>query len=164
MNQLTLWAKQNPIRLGILLIFGCTWAIDLTLAAQARGWLPPILPEWLGIFTGYGFIIAALLAAVLTEGGSGVRRLLRRYLIWRVHPAWYAVALLGPVVVVLAAIALAVAGGAPMPDFSQPFVRRVIGVDPALNLFVVALIWLLFEIATNGEEIAWRGYLLPKFL
>lgn len=164
MNLLLLWARRHPITLGLLLIFGCTWAIDITLAAQARGWLPPILPEWLGLFTGYAFIIASLAATVLTEGMKGVRLLLRRYLIWRVHPIWYVVVLLGPVVVVLTAIFLAVAAGSPMPDFSQPFVRRVIGVAPNLSLLVVALIWMIYEIATNGEEIAWRGYLLPKFL
>lgn len=163
-NPLLLWAKRYPIALGLLLIFGCTWAIDFTLAAQARGWLPPLLPEWLAIFTGYGFIIAALIATALTEGRGGVRRLLRRYLIWRVHPFWYAVALLGPAIVAAAAIFLAAAAGAPLPDFSQPFVRRVIGVDATVSLFVVALGWMLFEIVTNGEEIAWRGYLLPKFL
>jgi membrane protease YdiL (CAAX protease family) len=163
MNPL-LWAKRHAIAVGLLLIFACTWAIDLTLAAQARGWLPPILPEWLALCTGYAFIIATLLATFLTAGTEGVRRLLRRFLIWRVHPIWYALVLLGPVVIALTAILLAVAVGAPIPDFSQPFVRRVIGVDPSLSLLVVALIWLLFEIATNGEEIFWRGYLLPKLL
>jgi membrane protease YdiL (CAAX protease family) len=164
MDALGTWMKRHPILLGLFLIFACTWAIDLTLAAQARGVLPEIIPWWVGLLVGYGFVIAALLATAIVEGRAGVRALLRRYLIWRTGLFWYAVVLLGPVAVCLLAIGLARMTGAPLPDFSQPFVRQVPGVDASLSLGLVALIWFLFEIFTNGEEIGWRGYLLPRLL
>lgn len=164
MNTLRSSIKRYSVLFGVVLIFLCTWSVDLTLAAQDRGWLPTIIPSWLGIFVGYGFVVAALLATSVVEGWAGIRALLRRYLIWRVGIAWFAVVLLGPVIVDLLAIGIAWMAGGPTPDFTQPFVRQVLDFGPSVGLGGLALIWLLFEMLTNGEEIGWRGYLLPRLL
>jgi hypothetical protein len=108
-----------------------------------------IIPSWLGIFVGYGFVVAALLATGIVEGWAGIRALLRRYLIWRVGVVWFAVVLLGPVIVDLIAIGIAWLAGGPAPDFAQPFVRQVLDLDPSMSLGLLALIWLLFEILTS---------------
>jgi hypothetical protein len=50
--------------------------------------------------------LAAFIVLAVTEGRSGVVRLLRRMVRWRVGLRWYAVALLLPVVVTLTATAL----------------------------------------------------------
>jgi uncharacterized protein len=55
---------------------------------------------------GFGPFLAALVVLALTEGRSGVGRLLRRMVRWRVGLQWYAVALLLPIVVTLASAAL----------------------------------------------------------
>lgn len=153
--------KRHPLLIGLVLIFACTWSIDLTLAAQARGWVPAVIPAGLGMLVGFGFLIAAVVATVIVEGRWGIRELFRRYLVWRVGWRWYAVALLGPAVVTLAAVGLAVAFGAPAPDFARPFVRRIV---PQPSLWVVPLFWMAFEVLTNFEEVAWRGYVLPRLL
>ena len=144
---------------GLILIFACTWPIDLTLALQSRGLLPFAVPQFLGPLVGYGVVIGALLASAL-EGGGSLRALVRRFAIWRIGPAWYAAALLGVPAAYVAALALAVAIGGPTPDFSAPYVTRF--VPAGLALWAVVPAWFAYEILTNGEEVGWRGYLLPR--
>jgi hypothetical protein len=77
--------------------------------ACALSWWPWILYS-VGLsptpIVGVGPFLAALLVLAVTEGKSGVVGLLRRMVRWRVGIQWYAVALLLPIVVTLAAAAL----------------------------------------------------------
>src|SRR5688500_8499074 len=74
--------------------------------ACALSWWPWILYDLLPTpIVGLPFLAAFIVLAV-TEGKSGVMGLLRRMVRWRVRLRWYAVALLLPVVVTLAAAAL----------------------------------------------------------
>ncbi len=162
MSKLRNIARRRPLALGYALIFVFTWPIDLAMAAQSHGRLPFAFPEALALFVGYGFVLAAILAAAITGGRQEIAELLRRYLIWRVGWAWYAIVLILPPAITLAAIAVDwLTGGSP-PDFSQPFVRKLL--PDELSLWVIAPFWLVFEILTNGEEIGWRGYALPRLL
>jgi hypothetical protein len=77
--------------------------------ACALSWWPWILYSFGLVPTpivGFGPFLAALVVLAVTEGKSGVLGLLRRMVRWRVGPQWYAVALLLPIVVTLAAAAL----------------------------------------------------------
>jgi membrane protease YdiL (CAAX protease family) len=84
---------------------------------------------------------------------SGDKDLASRCLRWRVGLRWYAAAILVPVGIALAAVALNVLLGAPMPSADRlgPWYR------PLLLLPEV-----LFD-APLGEEAGWRGYALPLF-
>ena len=53
--------------------------------------------------------------------------MLRQFLIWRIGVLWYAVILLGPRSVDLAAIGVHVLLRGAVPDFDQPFTRQVVG-------------------------------------
>jgi membrane protease YdiL (CAAX protease family) len=153
------WPRRHPVVAGFVLMFVCTWPIDLWAAAGSHGWVSP--PPWvLPVFVGYGFVVAALVMSAIVDGRAGVVRLLRRFLVWRVSVWWYAIVLLGPAVVALAAIGADVMlGGAP-PDFDQPLVRRIFG--PSLALWVAFPLFFLFDALANGEEIGWRGYAQPR--
>jgi len=77
--------------------------------AYALSWWPWILYS-AGLvpnpIVGVGPFLAALVVLAMTEGKTGVMGLLRRMVRWRVGLQWYAVALLLPIVVTLAAAAL----------------------------------------------------------
>jgi membrane protease YdiL (CAAX protease family) len=90
-------------------------------------------------------------------GRTGVRDLGRRLLLWRVRWWWYPVVLLGPLL-----FALAVAGVAVLLGEPWRAVR-----PSALTLSLPALVLTLLVLALTdglGEELAWRGYLLPRLL
>jgi membrane protease YdiL (CAAX protease family) len=146
---------------GFILMFVCTWPIDLWAAANSHGLLlslpiPPILP----LFVGYGFVAASLIMTGIISGRAGIRALLRQFLVWRVGLPWYGVVLLGAAVINLAAIAIHVLLGGAVPDFAQPFARQVVG--PSINLWVALPLFFLVGVFSNGEEIGWRGYALPR--
>jgi membrane protease YdiL (CAAX protease family) len=151
---------RHPVAAGVGLMFALTWPLELGLAAQSHGLLPFAIPQVLGLFVGLGFVAAAILASLAVEGKAGVGVLLRRLLIWRVGWVWYAVVLLGPAVFYLAGIGLHVALGGAVPDFSQPFIRQL--VPPSFGLGVAALVFFIFQVLANGEEIGWRGFALPR--
>jgi uncharacterized protein len=154
------WLRRHQVLGGFVLMFACTWPIDLWAAADSHGWTTVHIPALLPILVGYGFVVAALVATAVTEGREGVRTLLRRFLIWRTGLRWYAVVLLGGAVIDLAAIALFVVLGAPAPDFAHPFASRIM--PPGVSLWLAAPLFLLWGAITNGEEIGWRGYALPR--
>jgi membrane protease YdiL (CAAX protease family) len=152
--------RRFPVTAGLVLMFALTWPVDLWAAADSHGWtwwrLPPVVP----VLVGYGFVVASLVATGVVEGRSGIRALLRRFLVWRVGVVWYAVVLLGPAATDLAAIAVHVALGGPAPNFDRVFARQLF--PPELALWAAVLLFLLIGVLTNGEEIGWRGYLLPR--
>jgi len=60
------WVRRRPVLGGFVLMFACTWPVDLWAAAASHGWaVPPVLP----ILVGYGFVVAALVATVLISIG-----------------------------------------------------------------------------------------------
>jgi len=154
------WLRRHPVLGGFILMFACTWPIDLWAAADSHGWTTLHIPPVLQLLVGYGFVVAALIATGIVDGRAGIRTLLRRFLIWRVGLRWYVVVLLGAAVVDLTAIALYVAFGGAVPDFARPFAVQIM--PPGTNLWAAAPLFLLFGVLTNGEEIGWRGYALPR--
>jgi CAAX protease family protein len=111
----------------------------------------PALPGLTVIGT-LGPLVAAVIVTAQENGRAGLRSLFSRVVRWRVAPIWYAVAILGPLVITLAAIALHVAlGGQP------PSLGALIGGLPVLLIYVV---YMMIFVAL-GEEVGWRGYALP---
>jgi len=87
-----------------------------------------------------------------TEGRVGIRRLLRRCVLWRVGLRWYLFAFIG-VPLVLALGAIIVLGGLASFQFLGPG-------------YVLTNLALFIPIAIQGgplfEEIGWRGFALPR--
>jgi membrane protease YdiL (CAAX protease family) len=136
--------RRHSLVVGIALMFALTWPFYSAL----------------GLFVGYGLALASLIMTGLTLGRAGVVALLRRYLIWWVGIQWYLVVLLGPAILILTGTGLNLVLGGAAPDFKNVEARHVFGTST--NLWIYVIPFFLVDLLTNGEEIAWRGYVLPR--
>jgi len=108
----------------------------------------------IGLPGAYGPSLVALFMTGVMEGKAGVKGLLRKLLIWRVGWIWYALVILLPVGVESVAVLL-----------SQVTHGKVAPLDPSqavLLLFPYILVALPF--GPLGEELGWRGFMLPRLL
>jgi membrane protease YdiL (CAAX protease family) len=156
MNQIISLLKRHSLLIGIVLMFLLTWPIDLS----NSGLLPFEVPFIVALLVGYGITFASLMMTGLTLGRDGLVALLKRFLIWRVGWKWYLAAfLLAPSLTVLAVYIHAELVGVP-PDFSTVMAHKIFGGAAYLPLFILP--FFLVDLITNGEEIGWRGYVLPR--
>ncbi|WP_197429820.1 CPBP family intramembrane glutamic endopeptidase [Auraticoccus cholistanensis] len=143
--------RRHPVVTFCVLGFGLTWLV----------WVPRALGVPVGVLdqlSTWFLAVGAVLAAVLTGGRPALADLGRRLLRWRVCWVWYAVVLLGP-----ALLSLLVAGvvvllrGSWTAAAPSPLVQ---------GSWVLLATFLLVVVLTDGlgEEVAWRGFLLPRLL
>jgi membrane protease YdiL (CAAX protease family) len=127
----------------------------LILARNGLGLLPVTLPrgpfEILAVFA--GLTLSAFLVTAVVAGEPAVRRLLRRYVEWRVGIRWYLIAIFGqPVILVLAASLVLRESPAEVLVRVWPLLFSVfLPAIPAILLF--GQLW---------EEVGWRGFALPR--
>ena len=156
MNQITAFLKRHALVIGIVLMFALTWPIDLAYL----GLLPLRVPFVLYLFLGWGFGIASVIMTALTLGKAGVISLLKRYVHWRVGWKWYLAALfLGPALIAGGVFLNAALTGI-TPDFSTVMAYKIFGASASLLVFIVP--FFIIDFIANGEEIGWRGYVLPR--
>jgi uncharacterized protein len=137
-------AASRPLALYLVLVFVGFWGcLALGYVDRLRFWVP--------ILGALAPVSAALIVTGLGQGEPAARDLMRRLFSWRVRPAWYLAAIGIPVVQNVCAVGLAAIHGA----FALSRVPPVVPVLPSL--------WLVFLFAA-GEELGWRGYLLPRLL
>jgi len=141
-----------PLAAVIVAIFVVSWI----------GTVPQVMASWVGANAVPGYIkllqffilapgVVALWAAWMNGGWAGFRQLLGRVVRWRA--AWwiYAAVLLGTPAVVLASVLISNALGFTALALSGP-TQVLAGFVPTF------LVYLLL----NTEELAWRGYVLPR--
>ncbi len=156
MKMSTEFIKRHSLVLGIVLMFLFTWPIDLA----NSGVLPIQIPLVVTLFLGWGFVFASVIMTGLTLGKDGVAKLLKRFLIVRVGWKWYLVAVSFGPAALLGGIYLNAALTGVSPDFSGLMVYKILGKSAILPLMILP--WFLYEVIANGEEIGWRGYILPR--
>jgi membrane protease YdiL (CAAX protease family) len=152
---LTKFVRRRALIVGIALMYLFTWPVDLSHA----GLLPFRVPFLPYLFLGWGFIAAAVLMTWWTLGPPAVRSLLRRYLMWRVGWRWYLVLLIVPALQLLGVLLNALLTRTPA-DFSHVMADQLR--PPSFSRLAFALPFFLTDVISNGEEIGWRGYVLPR--
>lgn len=148
------FVKRNPLIAMYGLMFLLAWPFLIMDALGSQGLIskPPMI---LGFATGWAPGIAAIVVTAMIAGRQGVSDLLRRFLIWRVGLQWYLVALFVIAAMILGGIWLYSLFGGTMPTL--PLAGASI-----LNVPLSFVILTVLGALINTEEIAWRGFALPR--
>jgi membrane protease YdiL (CAAX protease family) len=145
---------QISLTAFFVLAFAVSWLGAAPVVIDS--WWPDLLPSWASWLQLLMFCGTALVAIFVTwwnEGRRGITALLRRLLIWRVGWHWYAIALLAPAVLFGGALQISSALGA-----------ATIELQPPLALLTTFGAILAGYLLLNTEELAWRGYAMPRLL
>lgn len=118
------------------------------------------VPFWMQlIIVAYMPTVAAIVAAALAEGRMGIRELLRKLLVWRVGARWYVFAIFGYAFLCGSAIIVGniLSESPPFPLLSDDLFK-----GSSLQWLIMLPVFFLIITLTNGEELAWRGFALPR--
>lgn len=148
--------KRHSLGIGLVLMFLYTWTIDLS----QMGVLPLQVPFLLYITLGWGFVFISLLMTWLSLGKTETMKLFKRFFIWGVGWKWFLPALLLEPFCIVAGVCLHAALIRTPPDFSTAMAYQIFGRSASLPLFFIP--FFLVDLITNGEEMGWRGYVLPR--
>ncbi len=143
--------RRHPLTTFFVLAFGLTWLVWVPRAVGVQVGVLDQLSTWL-------VAVAAVVAALLTGGRAALRDLGSRLLRWRVGWVWYAVVLVGPVL-----FSLLVAGVVVLLGGTWASAAPSVLVGGSWALLAT---FLLAATLTDGlgEEVAWRGFALPRLL
>src|SRR5215469_6838067 len=109
--------------------------------------LPTPIAITLVMIGAFGPFLAAIAVTSWRSGRTGLHYLFAQFRRWRVHPAWFITAFLGPAFLGLVALCITALLGRPTP--AHWFMR------PRPLLFAG------WTIGPWGEELGWRGYAQP---
>jgi membrane protease YdiL (CAAX protease family) len=147
---------RHPLISFFVMAYAFSWIVwsPWYLSEEGVGLLPyPVSAfPWLTLGIFLGPTLAAFIMTGVTEGRTGIRRLLHRIVLWRVGLRWYLIALVG-VPVVMALGTLILPGG----------LASVLALGPG---YVVSYLGSFVFITILGgplfEEPGWRGFALPR--
>jgi len=154
-NGFKAFVKRNPLISMYTIMFAIAWAVMVPQSLYSQGIISAPLPVWLEILTGWAPGIAAVIVASIISGRAGVRELLGRFRVWRVGVRWYLVAFFLLAGLILGGIGLHVLFGGTLP------VIPAAGAS-AVNIALSFVILIVAGVLINTEEIAWRGFALPR--
>jgi membrane protease YdiL (CAAX protease family) len=149
------WIKEHPVIAMIALTYLLAWPKLISGATDSYGLTQLHLPPLLDIFTGWAPGIAAFTITALVQGKEGVRALARKLLRWRVGTWWYLLVFFGSAFVILAE-------GGMYEALTGNWSALPITQKPVLEAAASFVLLLLLYLVVNSEEIAWRGFALPR--
>jgi uncharacterized protein len=150
---------RHPLVFFFVIAYAGAWLLELpvVLSRTGTGLLPYTLPPALvfvavAAATFAGPTLSAFVMARVTEGREGPKRLLRRYVLWRVKLRWY-------LFVLLVIPASEVLGAIVLPGVLVSYQPVTLGLVVGYPLAFVATFVLGGPL---GEEPGWRGFALPR--
>lgn len=153
------FVRTRPVFAYFVLTFLISWGGVLLLIPVIFGRIPVPSDEMDRFFmyplliTVAGPPLAALLVTGLAEGRAGLRELRSRLGRWRVGMRWYALALLGAPLAVMAALL-------PLSLLSSDFVPSIVATDGRVGLLLAGI---AAGIAAGvPEEVGWTGFAVPR--
>jgi membrane protease YdiL (CAAX protease family) len=149
-SRLSSVVRRHPIITFFVLAYALAWAIESPLVFLGDS-ITGTQNLVLVILASNVPSVVAIVLTVIVLGRGALRRLLGRLLIWRVNPLWYLVVLLGPVALVGAVVPLNALLGGPALSLGMPLLGAAIFFG-----------FSVFPGSALGEEIGWRGYVLPR--
>ncbi|MGW8226586.1 MAG: CPBP family intramembrane glutamic endopeptidase [Anaerolineales bacterium] len=152
----TSWIKKHSLTSFFILAYAVTWCIEIPLALSAQGLISAQIPMTLHYLGAFGPMVAALIVLALTEGRTGIKKLLSRWFKWRVGVRYYVFAILGPITFFMLAVLINRIVTGAWSDFTQLGEADYL---PYVGPLGALLVWLLTY--GLGEETGWRGYALP---
>ena len=151
------WVQRHPLVAYFAIAFIGTWAAVIPLALST-GFnlitLPDVVTILLFFLSPYlGPMLGAVIVTRITEGGAGVRKLLKRIVQWRVGVVWYLAAIFIMLLIWLAGFSI-LYNGAPL--------RELMANPVLLGASFLQSILIGIFIPSLGEEVGWRGFALPR--
>jgi uncharacterized protein len=150
---------RHPLVFFFLIAYVGAWLLELpvVLSGTGTGLLPYTLPPAVVVVaiaaaTFTGPTLSAFVMARATEGREGPKRLLRRYVLWRVKFRWY-------LFVLLVIPASEVLGAIVLPGVLASYQPVTLGLLLGYPLAFVSTFVLGGPL---GEEPGWRGFALPR--
>jgi membrane protease YdiL (CAAX protease family) len=145
--------NKNPVLTYFVLAFLISWG-SILIAVGFDGF--PVTADQLPVLIVamlLGPSAAAVLSAVLTAGGDGIRNLFTRLVHWRVRTGWYAVALLtAPLSTIVILFLLSL--------FSPGFKSALSTTDDKI---ILVIMWIVSGILVGFfEELGWTGFAIPR--
>jgi membrane protease YdiL (CAAX protease family) len=171
--------KRRPLLAYFAITFGLTWGLGacfFLFPAQLTAVFGKVsVTNPLFILAVYAPTISAIVVTSFIDGASGIRRLLARFLRWRIGIRWYLAILVGiPMLSVIAVL------------LNAAFTRTPLSIDHWYQLFLLGPTghWIVDAAAAGGlwsvvrvllgsffadpgplgEELGWRGFALPRLL
>jgi len=145
---MTTFVKKYP---AISMFIVAEFLGALLLAPIAFGMAPA--DSMFFMLAAFSVSLAGIILTAIVSGKDGLRKMFRKLLIWRVGNQWWLIALFAVVLIYLAGMLLAsLFNGIPF-DLSH--------VGP-IYMIVLLLIFATLTHGGLGEELGWRGFLLPR--
>jgi membrane protease YdiL (CAAX protease family) len=165
MPDITKAIKNNSMLSFFVLAFLFTWINWIPQALLSRGIVNYKVPVFITIIAGYGPALSAIIITRLTSGMAGVKNLFGRVIQWRAGLRWYAIVLLLPPAITIAAQLLHQLLGNGSEKL-LPFQLLNLGPPGTPVSVQILLLAIVFIIGFDGfgEELGWRGFALPRLL
>ena len=164
--------NKNKIRFNILLFivlsYILSWSYFILKILVENNFINLNIPPTIEVLGGFGPALAAIVVTFVFDGLSGLNELSRRLFIWKFELKWYVIALFLQPLIWLCAIYINTSFGGQHPIFNDYYISKYIDfsniISPIYLLIILTLALFTQFIFLLGEEIGWRGFLLPKLL